>query len=486
MADSGLHGAVEFIRQIAGPGREDDLADGELLRRFIERRDEAAFAALVRRHGALVLGVCRRVLPNRADSEDAFQATFLVLVRKARSICKRPSVGSWLYGVAYRVAVRAREDGARRRARERQAERAPAPDALQELVWRDLRAVLDEEVLRLPGRCRAPFLLCYLEGRTTEEAAALLRCPRGTVLSRLARARELLRGRLARRGLCLSGGLLAALLARQAAEAAVAPALAAAARHAALAAAAGNAGRAGAAPARHELLAEGVVQAMRTARARAAGALLLAVGLLAGGGVMLARPAPANRAPRAASEGAAAPAPAAALADVALAWGKPESGLRVGAQILEANRAGKVGLSVVLENVGKDDVVVNLGIMLGNGRTQLPTAVRLVLTDAARRTRVLQRKVGGVAGRVDPFVVPLPAGGRLTLPCVLEDYADADPAQLGTPLAPGRYHTKAEFVGKTVARADTNRDMVGLALMKYWTGTVRSGEVVVTVPAPRR
>src|SRR5688572_2112584 len=149
MADQGLHTAIQCIRQIADPAGTADLPDGVLLRQFIERRDQAAFAAIVQRHGPLVLGVGQRVMHNLADSEDVFQATFLVLVRKARSIVKRRSLGSWLYGVAYRIAVRAKGARARRRAGEIQAQPASA-DELHELMWRDLRPVLDEEVSRLP------------------------------------------------------------------------------------------------------------------------------------------------------------------------------------------------------------------------------------------------------------------------------------------------------------------------------------------------
>src|SRR5262245_54610097 len=201
MADAQLRPVVELIRRIVSPRPAADLSDRQLLERFLHARDEASFAVLVERHGRLVMGVCRRALRNHHDSEDAFQATFLVLVRKAGSISKRESVGSWLHGVACRIATRARSKNAFRRVREEQVERPPAPDLLDEVIRRDLRAVLDEEVLRLPTRCRVPFIFCYMEGKTNEEAARLLGCPKGTVLSRLARAREILRGRLTRRGL---------------------------------------------------------------------------------------------------------------------------------------------------------------------------------------------------------------------------------------------------------------------------------------------
>jgi RNA polymerase sigma factor (sigma-70 family) len=188
------------------------MADGSLLERFTTRRDEEAFAVLVQRYGPMVLGVCRRALNHEQDAEDAFQATFLVLARNAGSVRKQESVGSWLYGVAYRIACKARTIRGRRRAREVELKEVPAEEGSPEWLWREVRPVLDEEVNRLPPKYRLVFVLCYLEGMTNEQAARQLGCPLGTVLSRLARAREQLRGRLTRRGLAVSVALLAAAL----------------------------------------------------------------------------------------------------------------------------------------------------------------------------------------------------------------------------------------------------------------------------------
>src|SRR5262249_24569164 len=157
--------------------------------RFVRRRDEAAFEALVWRHAPLVLGVCRRVLRHEQDAEDAFQATFLTLVRKARSIGRKQSVGSWLYKVAYRAAVQAKAAAGRRAAREKPWAGEPAGEPSEDVIWRDLRPVLDEEVGRLPARYRVPFVLCYLNGKTSAEAAREIGCPAGTIMSRLAWAR---------------------------------------------------------------------------------------------------------------------------------------------------------------------------------------------------------------------------------------------------------------------------------------------------------
>jgi RNA polymerase sigma factor (sigma-70 family) len=207
-ADTLLH----HLRQLVAADSAE-LPDAQLLERFIARRDGEAFAALVRRHGPLVLGVCRRTLADTHDAEDAFQATFLLLARRAGAVRKRAALGSWLYGVALRLACRARADAARRRKHERAAREEAAPDVVAELSWREVRCGLDEELARLPEAYRAPLLLCYLEGRTQDEAARQLGWGRGVFRRRLEKGRALLRFRLTRRGLALSAGLFAAALA---------------------------------------------------------------------------------------------------------------------------------------------------------------------------------------------------------------------------------------------------------------------------------
>jgi len=180
MANAHLDNVLYHLRKLAGGRPEEAWTDGQLLEHFLSKRDEAAFTTLVERHGPLVLGVCRRVLANDADAADAFQATFLVLARKAASIRKRESVGSWLYGVAYRLAHRAKVAAARRRVHERQVEPMPPSDPLAAVVWRDLRPILDEELDKLADKYRAPLVLCYLEGKTHEEAAQQLGWTNGT------------------------------------------------------------------------------------------------------------------------------------------------------------------------------------------------------------------------------------------------------------------------------------------------------------------
>ena len=163
--------AVQHLRRAVLWGDGAGLSDGQLLDHFIERRDEAAFETLVRRHGPMVLGVCRRLLRNNHDADDAFQATFLVLVRKAASVAPKEMVGNWLYGVAYQTALKGRAVAARRRSRERQVTVMPElptdpgrPGG--QVDWQELRSVLDQELSRLPNKYRVPFVLCDLEGKS--------------------------------------------------------------------------------------------------------------------------------------------------------------------------------------------------------------------------------------------------------------------------------------------------------------------------------
>jgi RNA polymerase sigma factor (sigma-70 family) len=193
----------------------DEVSDGHLLDLFIQHKDETAFAGLVRRHGRMVLGVCQRILDNRHDAEDCFQAVFLVLVRKATTIQPREMVGNWLYGVAYRTALEAKKMGARRRNRERKKFEMPRPEADADR-WEELRPLLDQELSRLPSKYRFVVIACDLEGRTRKEVARALDLPEGTVASRLARGRTMLAKRLTRRHLAISAVALAAILAEKA------------------------------------------------------------------------------------------------------------------------------------------------------------------------------------------------------------------------------------------------------------------------------
>src|SRR5262245_22473753 len=211
---------LRHLRKLAAPS-DDTVSDRELLHRFAERRDEGAFTTLMRRHGPMVLRVCRRVLPHGPDAEDAFQATFLTLARKAGAVRWHDSAAGWLYGVARNTARRARDAAARRAHRERRAPARAGADPLAEMSARELLGALDEELSRLPQKYREPLVLCYLEGAARDEAAQRLGCPLGTLKGRLERGKERLRAALARRGLSLPAALAATLLGRGAADGAV-------------------------------------------------------------------------------------------------------------------------------------------------------------------------------------------------------------------------------------------------------------------------
>jgi RNA polymerase sigma factor (sigma-70 family) len=274
---------LRFIRKITAPDSAGSTQDAQLLARFVVQHDEAAFAALVRRHGPMILGVCRRVLRDAHDAEDAFQATFLVLVRKARSLGKPESLGNWLYGVAYRTALKAKAEAARRRALERQIVALTGTDPAAEVIGHEVRLVLDDEVNRLPSKYRAPLVLCYLEGQTQEEAARTLGCPRKTVTTRLTRARERLRIRLRRRGVALSAGALTAVLSQSTVSAGLPIPMVDSTVQAAIQFAAGKAAAAGAVSARVAALTKGVLKAMLMTKLKAVAALLLAVSVVGTG-----------------------------------------------------------------------------------------------------------------------------------------------------------------------------------------------------------
>ena len=220
MTNRPLGAAVRYLRALTDHQSAATAADGQLVDRFARARDEAAFAALLRRHGPMVLAVCRRVLVRYQDAEDAFQATFLLLACKAASIRKQGSVGSWLHGVARRLALKAKEQGDRRRVNEGRAVSMRKTGTGVDAAWGDLREALDEALQRLPEHYRTALVICHLEGRTHEEAARQLGCPTATLRSRLTRGRKLLRTELTRRGLTLSAGALGAALLVSTAEAA--------------------------------------------------------------------------------------------------------------------------------------------------------------------------------------------------------------------------------------------------------------------------
>jgi RNA polymerase sigma factor (sigma-70 family) len=292
MASRQRASTLRQIRVLFAAGAAGGLTDAELLERFAAREGEAAelaFAVLVERHGPMVLRICRQVLRDGHAAEDAFQAAFLVLAQRARSLRVRGSLAPWLQAVAWRTSSRLRRTTARRRLHERKAARAAAQaEALVDPLWDDLGEALHAEIGRLPARYRIPLVLCYLEGLTSEEAARQLGWPAGTVRSRLTRGREQLRKRLILRGITPSAVTLAAALVPGSAWAAVPAGLADTTARMAVLVVAGHMA-AGTVPAAILTLTEGVLHAMAMTKWKMAAFALLASGLLAGGALVSAQ-----------------------------------------------------------------------------------------------------------------------------------------------------------------------------------------------------
>jgi len=271
---------LQHIRRLIRPAG-DVATDADLLRRFVQEHDEAAFAELVTRHGPMVLGVCRRVLRDVHAADDAFQATFLVMVRRAGAMPWRESVGSWLYQVAYRTALKARTTAHRRHVHETEAATMRPGSSEADAITSDLAPVLDDELHRMPASYRLPVVLCCIQGRSRSEAARELGWKEGTVASRLARGRDLLRERLTKRGLALSAGTLGAMLAPESATAGVSASLGEGTVRAAAALLAG-AGTDGTSLA-VSTLAKGVARDMFMAKLKSAAVVLALVGLVGAG-----------------------------------------------------------------------------------------------------------------------------------------------------------------------------------------------------------
>jgi RNA polymerase sigma factor (sigma-70 family) len=297
MPTSAINEVIQQVRSSLLLPEGARLTDGELMDAFVRTREPAALEMLVRRYAPMVWGVCRRVLSNRQDAEDAFQATFLVLVRKGASIRTRSKVGNWLYGVAYQTARKARATTAKRRSREQQVTHMPEPAAANDFGT-DLAPLLDRELSCLPERYRTVLVLCELGGTTLKDAARHLGCAEGTVGSRLTRARTMLARRLARRGLAVTGSTIAASLSQNAVSAAVLTALLSTTIKAATLVAAGQTAAA-AIPHAVAALTEGVVNGMLLGKLKTAlGALILALSLAGlGTGLFVYPSAPAQQGP---------------------------------------------------------------------------------------------------------------------------------------------------------------------------------------------
>lgn len=279
MGPSSLASFIGRRRRLVEP-RGGGLGDADLLKRFATERDEAAFEVLLWRYGPMVLAVCRRMLRREQDVEDAFQATFLTLVRKAKSIARREALGGWLQQVAYRIGLRARARAKRDGILDEERVESATAGTEAESDWREL---LDQEVQRLPRRYRTPFILCYLEGKTHAEAARLLACPPGTIASRLAWARERLRARLTARGLALPATLACLIVPAEAEAASLAVLIATALRTARMITTGILAGSE-TIPAHVTAWSEGVVRAMFLSKIQGAAALVLIAVLVGAGG----------------------------------------------------------------------------------------------------------------------------------------------------------------------------------------------------------
>ncbi len=371
----------DSVARVIDRVRDAALTDGQLLDRFLAARDEAAFAALVRRHAAMVLGVCRRTLAHDQDAEDAFQATFLVLVKRAAAVVPRDAVGPWLHGVAYRTALEARARNLRRRAREKQVSELPHPIAPADPPRGDWRPLLDGELSRLPAKYRLPVVLCDLEGRGRPEVSRRLGVPEGTLSSRLARGRKMLARRLSRRGVTLAAAALAGEMAREAAVAAPAP-LVASTVHAAARVAAGQA-LSGAAAAPVAALAQGVLHAMALTKLKNLATLLVILTLFGTGAGLLAR------------GGAADPAASGVAAVVA-----PERGEKKAAG--EPTRPPGPALAGKVVAVAADGKAITVEVARrGDGRKpeEAPQKHEIKLTD---KTEILFSDVGPGGAKLAP------------------------------------------------------------------------------------
>src|SRR5262245_24389107 len=285
MATSQVSEVIQHLRRAVLLREGAGLTDGQLLKDYLGRRDEAALAALVRRHGPMVWGVCRRVLRNYHDAEDAFQATFLVLVRRAASIASPELLANWLYGVAHQTALNARATTAKRRAGGRQVTEMPEPAVTERDLLGDLQPLLDQELSRLPDKYRVAIVLCDLEGKTRKEVARQLGVPDGTLAARLARGRVMLAKRLAQRGVALSGGALAAVLSQNVASAVVPTSVVSSTIKAASLFAAGHAATR-VLSTKVTALTEGVLKAMLVSKLKYATAVLLVFLTCVGGGTV--------------------------------------------------------------------------------------------------------------------------------------------------------------------------------------------------------
>jgi len=351
------------IRRLRAATERDGAGktDGELLTRFLSQRDNDALAALVHRHAPMVWGVCRRLLRSPHDAEDAFQATFLVLVRKAATVMPREMVGNWLYGVAHQTGVRLRAMAAKRGVREVQMKELPEP-VVAETRGDDLLVLLDQELSRLPEKYRVLIVLCDLESKTRSAVARQLALPEGTVASRLARARGMLAKRLARHGLAVSGGSLAAALSQTVASASVPTSVVSSTIKVVTLVATGKTAAIGLVSAKVAALTEGVLKAMLMSKLKAVVAVVLVLGCIATGATILTcRTAAAQDKQPAAVKPVEPAAKQEKEKEGFTAWGKEVGSLQAGLGFRPGEKRAyshgeTVTLVVRVRNVGNENV----------------------------------------------------------------------------------------------------------------------------------
>ncbi|HYT88064.1 MAG TPA: RNA polymerase sigma factor [Gemmataceae bacterium] len=381
MSNGQLGAVLSHVHRLVGVPSVEELGDGQLLERFLQTHEEGAFAALVRRHGPMVLGVCRRLLQDPHAAEDAFQATFIVLLRRARSLDRHPSLGGWLHTVAFHVARKARADAFRRQRRQRPLVDQPCLEAPAVEFWSELQTILDEELNRLPENYRAAVVLCYLEGKTNAEAARLLRWPVGTVKGRLARARVLLRHRLGRRGLTVPVGLLATLLAEKATAALPGALIHTTIRIATIAVTSTAPGASAAVLA----LAQGALKTMFLSKLKIAAALVLAVAFIVFGVGVGSHQAQAQRQTQTGTDEGAQPrlpneraAPSAPLLQPGRFQGEQKK-LTFAGEVLGPDKQGLAGATVAV--VAGSQALLPRGVQaLGQARTDQGGKFRLTVT----------------------------------------------------------------------------------------------------------
>jgi len=370
MSRSNLAAGIRRLRSTLAPqGRRED-SDEQLLHEFSTRRDDSAFAVLVRRHGPMVLHVCRRVLDHEQDAEDAFQATFLVLARNAATLRIKTTLAGFLHGIAYRTAMKAKQSAARRRKHESSFEALAQPrspvDPADELSWREVRALLDEEIERLPETYRSVFVLCCLEELSQAEAGRRLGLKERTVSRRLAAARKKLSQRLARRGVELAAVLAASAIAVQPASALPAG-LMASTIEAALATAAGES-LAGIVSASVAELVQGATVAMMVSKAKMATVVLLAASLLAGAGAWAYRGLIAKALTPAASLTEPPAAKAENKPKVASPPREAVKTVEIRGRVLDPDGKPKAGAKLLLLDEGEQTKLTELGVTMADGR----------------------------------------------------------------------------------------------------------------------